>query len=130
MVLDTLWAIVSWPFEQFWGFVLNLWRWVSEKLSLRDILLPAFYDSLVWLSNQLPLALGGGEPGQMIEASFVLVVTTFFTGIITGGAAWALIGVWVVTGMVGVARFVPVIERFWPIPKFSIGDANSLGVLS
>jgi len=67
--LETAKAVILWPFVQFWGFLTNLWRWATEGLHLRDILIPAFYDTLVWLSNQVPLALGGGTPGEMIEAS-------------------------------------------------------------
>jgi len=65
----------------------------------------------------------------MIEASFVLGVATFLTGFVTGGLAWALIGVWVVTGVVGIIRFTPVVEKRWPVPEWRIGDSNSLGVL-
>jgi len=91
---ETAWAGLTWPFRQFWAFLVNLWTWLTERLELRNIVLPAIYDSLVWLTNQLPLALGGGDPGEMIEASFVLAVATFFTGIVTGGLAWVLISVW------------------------------------
>lgn len=122
-------ATVTWPFVQLWAFLANLWRWLSERLQLSDVVLPAFYDSAVWLTNQAPLALGGGEPGEMIEASFVLGVATFLTGFVTGGLAWALIGLWVVTGLLGIARFTPVVEKYWPISEWRIGDANSLGVL-
>lgn len=127
--LETLWAIFTWPFRQFWGFVVNVWTWLTTRLSLQDILLPAIYGSLVWLSNQVPLALGGGTAGEMVEASFVLGVATFFTGFITGGAAWVLIGFWVMTGLFGIARFVPAIGRNWPVPEWGIGDRGSLGVL-
>ncbi len=128
-VTESAWTAVSWPFVQFWTFLQNVWRWLTDRLHLRDILLPAVYDSLVWLTNQLPLALGGGQPGEMVEASFVLGVATFLTGFVTGGLAWALIGVWGVTGVLGIARFVPVVEKYWPVPKWGIGDANSVGVL-
>lgn len=122
-------STVTWPFRQFWAFLTNLWVWLTQRLHLEDILLPAVFDSVIWLTNQLPLALGGGEPGEMIEASFVLAVATFFTGFVTGGAAWVLIGLWVVTGLLGIARFVPVVQAYWPVPEWRIGDANSLGVL-
>jgi len=127
--LERAWAVVAWPFVQFFGFLSNLWTWLTERLQLRDIVLPAFYDSAVWVSNQFPLALGGGEPGEMIEASFVLGVATFVTGFVTGGAAWVLIGLWVLTGLVGLARFVPAIGGNWPVPEWRIGDSSSLGVL-
>lgn len=127
-VLGTLLAIAAWPFRQFWAFLTNLWTWLSRNLHLRDILLPAIYESAVWVSNQIPLALGGGTAGEMVEASFVLVIATFFTGIVTGGAAWALIAVWILTGMVGVLRFFPVVGKNWPIPKFSFGSTNTLGI--
>lgn len=119
-----------WPFVQFWGFLRNFWTWLSRNLHLRDILLPAIYDSLVWVTNQVPLALGGGTPGEMVEASFVLAIATFFTGIVTGGAAWVLIGLWTTTALLGIVRFTPVVERHWPVPEWRIGDANSVGVLS
>jgi len=128
-VVESAWAVIAWPFVQLWGFLTNLWNWATDRLQLEDIVLPAFYDSAVWLTNQVPLALGGGEAGEMIEASFVLGIATFFTGFVTGGAAWVLIGLWVVTGLLGVARFVPVVGRNWPIPEWSIGDSSSLGVL-
>jgi len=121
-------ATVTWPFVQFWAFLQNLWRWLTDRLQLRDIVLPAFYDSAVWLTNQAPLALGGGEPGEMIEASFVLGVATFLTGFVTGGLAWALIAVWVITGLLGMARFTPAVEKRWPVPEWRLGDQNSLGV--
>jgi len=126
---ETAWAAVTWPFRQFWAFLVNFWTWLTERLQLRDIVLPAIYDSAVWVTNQIPLALGGGEPGEMVEASFVLGVATFFTGIVTGGLAWALIGIWVVTGLLGVVRFTPAVEKRWPISEWRIGDSNSLGVL-
>jgi len=125
----TAWAVITWPFRQFWAFLGNLWTWLTQRLELRDIVLPAIYDSAVWVTNQIPLALGGGEPGEMIEASFVLGVATFFTGIVTGGLAWALIAIWAVTALVGVIRFTPAVEKHWPISEWRIGDSNSLGVL-
>lgn len=128
-VLERARAVVAWPFLQLWGFLTNVWTWLTERLQLSDIVLPAIYDSAVWVSNQIPLALGGGEPGEMIEASFVLGVATFVTGFVTGGAAWVLIGLWVITGLLGVARFVPVIGRNWPVPEWGLGDSSSLGVL-
>lgn len=127
--LATLVEIVLWPFRQAWGFLRNFWTWLTEGLHLRDVLIPAFYDTLVWLSNQVPLALGGGTPGEMIEASVVLGVATFFTGFVTGGLAWVLIGVWGVTGALGILRFVPVVEAHWPVGAWRIGDSGSLGVL-
>lgn len=127
--LETAWRYIRWPFVQFWGFVRNFWTWLTENLHLRDILIPAIYGTLVWLSNQIPLALGGGKAGEMIEASFVLAVATFFTGFVTGGLAWAIIGLWIMTGLLGVARFVPVIARNWPVGEWRIGDRSSLGVL-
>jgi len=127
--LQTVKAWIMWPFVQFGGFLSNLWRWLTQQLQLSDIVLPAIYDSAVWVSNQIPLALGGGEPGEMIEASFVLGVATFVTGFVTGGAAWVIIGLWVFTGLLGVARFVPVVGRNWPISEWRIGDSSSLGVL-
>jgi len=126
---ETAWAGLTWPFRQFWAFLVNLWTWLTERLEFQDIVLPAIYDSLVWLTNQLPLALGGGDPGEMIEASFVLAVATFFTGIVTGGLAWVLISVWLVTGVIGLARFTPAVEKHWPIGEWRLGDSNSLGVL-
>lgn len=128
-VVESAWAIIAWPFLQIWGFLTNVWTWLTDRLQLQDIVLPAIYDSAVWVTNQIPLAFGGGEPGEMIEASFVLGVATFFTGIVTGGAAWVIIGLWVVTGLLGVARFVPVVEKYWPIPEWRLGDSSSLGVL-
>lgn len=128
-VAATAWGYVAWPFRQFWAFLTNLWTWATDRLKLRDILIPAFYGTLVWLSNQVPLAFGGGEPGEMIEASFVLGLTTFFTGFVTGGLAWAIIGLWVVTGLLGVARFTPAVESRWPVGEWRIGDSSSLGVL-
>ncbi len=85
--VETPSEVIKWPFRQFWAFLTNFWTWLTQNLHLRDILIPAIYDTLVWLSNQVPLALGGGTPGEMIEASFVLGVATFFTGFVTGGAA-------------------------------------------
>ncbi len=126
---DSAWTAVTWPFRQFWAFLVNLWTWLTERLELQDVVLPAVYDSAVWLTNQIPLALGGGEPGEMIEASFVLGVATFLTGFVTGGLAWAIIGIWVVTAILGVARFAPIVEKYWPIGEWRIGDSNSLGVL-
>jgi len=126
---ETAKGYIRWPFAQFWGFVVNLWTWLTEGLRLRDVVFPAVYDSAVWFSNQFPIAFGGGEAGEMIEASFVLGVATFVTGIVTGGLAWALIAIWLVTGLFGIARFVPVIGRNWPIPEWRIGDSSSLGVL-
>jgi len=128
-LLQTAKTAILWPFVQIWGFLTNFWTWVTENLHLKDILIPAFYGTLVWLSNQVPLALGGGEAGEMIEASAVLGVATFFTGFVTGGAAWAIIGLWGVTGLLGVARFVPVVGRNWPVGEWRIGDSSSLGVL-
>ena len=126
---NSLKNVVAWPFRQVSGFLANLWEWAARDLHLSDIIPPAFYGSLVWLSNQLPLAIGGGDPGEMVEASFVLGVATFFTGIVTGGLAWAIIGVWFLTGALGIARFTPVVEAHWPIGELRIGDRSSLGVL-
>lgn len=122
--------IVLWPFRQLWAAMMNLWSWATTRLHLQDILLPAFYESLVWLSNQVPAALGGSTPGEMIEASFVLGVATFFSGILTGGLAWGFIAVWAFTGFLGMLRFFPVVNKYWPVPKFSFGDSGSLGILS
>jgi hypothetical protein len=124
--LDTVWAAVTWPFRQVAGFLGNLWTWITTGLSLRDVTLPSIYDSLVWLSNQVPMALGWSSPGSQIEASFVLGVTSFVTGFVTGGLAWALIALWVFTGVVGVARFTPAVNSRWPLSPM---DAPSLGVL-
>jgi len=127
--LDTIWAAIVWPFRQVVGFFSNVWTWLTDQLSLEDILLPTLYDSLLWLTNQIPSALGGASPGEMVESSGVLLVATFLTGIVTGGAAWTLIGVWLVTALVGIVRFVPVVEEYWPVPRFTIGDSRSVGVL-
>jgi len=127
--VETASEVIKWPFRQFWAFLTNFWTWLTQNLHLRDILIPAIYDTLVWLSNQVPLALGGGTPGEMIEASFVLGVATFFTGFVTGGAAWVIIGLWAVTGLLGVSRFTPAVESRWPVGEWRIGDTNSLGVL-
>jgi hypothetical protein len=126
---DTLKAVLLFIPRQLWGFATNLWTWLTENLHLRDVVLPAIYDSAVWVSNQVPLALGGGTPGEMIEASFVLGVATFFTGFVTGGLAWALIVVWAFTGFLGFSRFVPIVGRNWPVGEWRIGDSSSLGVL-
>jgi len=48
---ESAWAVVTWPFVQFWSFLTNLWRWLTQRLQLRDIVLPAFYDSAVWLTT-------------------------------------------------------------------------------
>lgn len=128
--LKTLKAALLFLPRQLWGFAANLWVWLTENLHLRDVLIPAFYDTLVWLSNQVPAALGGSTPGEMVEASFVLGVATFFTGFVTGGAAWVLIFLWAFTGTLGFLRFFPVIGRNWPIPEYRIGNSGSLGILS
>lgn len=114
-LLAQVWAILIWPFQQLWGWADNLWRWLSDRLSLQDVLLPSIYSSLVWLGDQLPRAFGYGSPGEQISGSFVLGVATFLTGIVTGGAAWVLIGLWAVTALIGVVRFVPAVESRWPL---------------
>lgn len=126
---DSLKAAILFLPRQVWGFLTNLWAWLTDGFQLKDVLVPAFYETIVWLSNQVPLALGGGSPGEMIEASFVLGVATFVTGFVTGGLAWALIAVWGFTGFLGIFRFVPVVNDRWPIGEWRIGDSSSLGVL-
>lgn len=127
--LETLKNALLFLPRQVWGFFTNLWTWLTDGLQLQDVLIPAVYDTLVWLSNQVPLALGGSSPGEMIEASFVLGVATFLSGFLTGGLAWALIVVWMFTGFLGVVRFAPVVNDHWPVPEFRFGDKGSLGVL-
>jgi len=122
-------SVARWPFEQVTGAASNAWSWLTEKLSLEDIIIPAVYDTAVWLTNQVPLALGGGEPGEMIEASFVLAVAAFVSSIISFGATLFLVGIFAFTGFLGTLRFIPVVEQYWPIGEWRIGDSESLGVL-
>jgi hypothetical protein len=121
--------VARWPFEQAAGAASNAWTWLTEKLSLEDIIIPAVYDTAVWLTNQVPLAFGGGEPGEMIEASFVLAVAAFVSSLISFGATLFLVGVFAFTGFLGALRFIPVVEQYWPIGEWRIGDSESLGVL-
>jgi hypothetical protein len=127
--LDTLKAALLFFPRQLWAFGGNVWTWLTENLHLRDILLPAIYDTLVWLSNQVPLVFGAGEPGEMIEASFVLGVAAVISSLISFGATLALVVVFAVTGTLGFLRFFPAVESRWPVPEYRLGDSGSLGVL-
>jgi len=111
----TAWAYIRWPFAQAWGFLVNLWTWLTENLHPRDIVLPSIYESYLWFRDQLPLAFGTGSPGSQIEASFVLAVASFLTGFVTGFAAWALIALWAATALIGLFRMVPFVDKYWPL---------------
>lgn len=129
-ITEKLKAALAWVWAQITGVLSNLWDFVTDKFRWKDVLLPAIYDSIVWLVNQLPLALGFGRRDQMIEASVVLAVATFFTGFVTGGAAWAIIALWVLTFMIGLWRLVPAVEKRWPLSGdmvwYDPGNVSSL----
>ena len=126
---ETVVGTILWPFRQARGFAANLWQWLSEGLRLEDILVPAIYETLVWLSNQVPLAFGGGDPGEMIEASTVLAIAAFLSGFVSGFLTWILVILFAGTALLGVLRFIPAVEARWPIGTIRIGDSGSLGVL-
>jgi hypothetical protein len=128
-VVSTVTAPFRWTYRQVTGAASNAWTWLTEGLSLEDVLIPTVYDTLVWLTNQVPLAFGGGEPGEMIEASFVLGVAAFVSSIISFGATLVFVGLFAFTGFLGALRFIPVVEKYWPVGEWRIGDSESLGVL-
>jgi hypothetical protein len=128
-VVSTVTAPFRWTYRQVTGTASNAWTWLTERLSLEDIIIPAVYDTAVWLTNQVPLALGGGEPGEMIEASFVLGVAAVVSSLISFGATLVFVGLFAFTGFLGALRFIPVVEEYWPIGEWRIGDSESLGVL-
>lgn len=117
-----------WVNDQVRGSTSNFWRWITERLHLRDVLIPAIYDTLVWLSNQVPLALGGGTPSEMIEASFVLALAAFLSGFISGFVTWTFLIFFAFTAVLGLLRFIPVVDDNWPVPKWRFGDSTSVGV--
>ena len=128
-VVSTVTAPFHWTYRQATGTASNVWTWLTERLSLEDIIIPAVYDTAVWLTNQVPLSLGGGEPGEMIEASFVLAVAAAVSSLISFGATLVFVGLFAFTGFLGALRFIPAVEKRWPIGEWRIGDNESLGVL-
>ena len=114
-VTSTIGSIITWPFRQVAGALRRGRRFVVSDLSTQEAIPPSIHDTAVWFANQLHLALGWGSPGEQLVASIVLAIATFFAGIVTAGLAWAIIGLWLLTATIGTARFVPAIDRLWPL---------------
>lgn len=79
--------------------------------SLGDVAPPSVVSTVDWFLKQFPRAIGLGTPQQQITASIVMGIATFFTGAVTGGAAWAIIGLWVLTLVIGLLRLIPAADR-------------------
>lgn len=107
--------VLTWPFRQVWAGLTNLYRALTEDVTLREILIPSIYSALMWLRVQIPYAFGFDTREHMLTGSFVLAVFAFFFGFISAGATWVLIGVFAFTFAVGLLRFLPVVERYWPL---------------
>lgn len=107
-------VIYRWPIRQVRGFgenVVGVGRQLFSKP--QAVVPPSIWSTWVWLKSQIPRAFGFGTPFQQIAASVVLGVITFLSGLLTGGLAWAFIGVWLVTGMIGLLRLWPFINEQW-----------------
>lgn len=107
--LSDLW---EWPVAQLKGFAMNVWLFIVG-LKPDSVLPPSIVSTLRWLRDQVPRAFGLGTRNEQITSSIVLTVVTFLTGFVTGGLAWLIIAVWVVTFLLGTLRLWPFIDDWW-----------------
>lgn len=114
-VRETVWTAVTWPFRQVGGTARNIVGFVRDDVTAERLIPPAIRSSVRFVMLQVPRALGWSEPGQQVTAAVVLSVVAFVTGFVTGGAAWVLIFLWGLAALVGLLRFVPIVDRLWPL---------------
>jgi len=117
--LAALAQLVLWPWRQLRGFAGRLWGFLTS-VSWTEVLVPSLVGAIRWLFAQVPYAAGVGPPDKQITASIALGVAAYLSGYVTAGLTWALLIVFAGTAGIGVLRFVPVVERFWPLRGVSL----------
>lgn len=110
---------VRWTWSQVTGWASNV-RSLVTGTSLDDILPPAVSESVEWLADQIPLALGAGSPEDQIKSSTVLAFASIFTTVFTGGFTVGAVAFFAFTFMVGALRFWPFMDGLWG----SLGDVR------
>lgn len=114
--LSTLVSYLLWPVKQVRAFFATLWSFLT-RLSWTDVLIPSLVASIKWLIAQAPYALGFGPPDKQITASVALSVAAYLSGYVTAGITWTLLLVFGATALIGLARFVPVVNAYWPLAR-------------
>lgn len=112
-VLASLLAVLLWAPRQFVAFWRNLWGLV-QRSDVWDFLIPAFRSTLRWLIEKVPQAFGLGTREEMLYANIGLAIVSYVSGYITATLTWYLIAVWAILFLVGLLRFIPIVEAYWP----------------
>lgn len=106
--------LYRWPMRQTRAWFMHFFAFLMGTVNNpNSILPPAVWSTWEWLKQQLPRSFGFSSPDEQVTASITLVVVSFLTGFVTGGAAWFLIFVFLFTGWIGLLRFFPAKNKLW-----------------
>lgn len=106
-----------WPVRQVTGFFRGLWTFFVDDFGPSTALGPSIRGSVLWFWSRILAAFGFGSPGNQLVSSVVLGVVAFLSSTITFGATLVLVALFTFTAGVGLVRFVPVVNAFWPLPE-------------
>jgi hypothetical protein len=107
--------------DQLRGFVGN----VRESLGMASwegFLPPSIVSTLKFLGEAVPDAFGFDTPYAQIRGSVVLGILAVLSSVLTLGATLVFVGVFAVTGFVGIVRHIPIVEEVWPLPEAEVLD--------
>lgn len=100
-----------WIGSQLDGFANGLARLASTP---PKAWLPAgVWSTIMWVFSSALWSLGTDSPVRQITASFALLLFALLASWITLGATLVLVAFFAVTMAIGVARLVPVVDRYW-----------------
>lgn len=113
--VSLVWRGLSWTVTQLVGLARSTYRYYKH-FHFDDVLVPWIRGIIDFLIKMLPRAFGvrNTTRKQQIDANVVLIGVAFFSGLFTGGAAWAIIFLWAALLLFAFFfRGTPAGESYW-----------------
>lgn len=119
------WSLATAPFKWTWRQAAGFGSNASELVDAPgDVVPESVREKINQILGLIPLAFGTGTAQEQVVASVVLGSAAYVSSLVTFGATLVLVGLFSLTGLVGVLRMVPAIGDTFDNARDSVSNGG------